>query len=433
MMNNKKQFSITSIFVLYILLGIVYVVDNQVISILLSIAIGGYFLIKSPLHHFYFLIGFVPFEGVLQYNGVSVYFIFLFISIFKQLLYLKRFDLNFLLIISFFLYIIVIQLFFDFKVTSIGDFLVLLSIICFFFVYILSSKKEVNIATIVRVFSFSYFVLISSVIIKFGFSNAGNLNPQSIFRFGENAIEVGGAMEIPIYSGLLISLLVVKNFLKRKFILLSLDNLLILIALIVGLLTVSRSFLLILMAIIVATFIFMIARDLKVFLKALCSLLVVIAIVYLSSYEHINKIIIDYSYRFNHDSGFGIRGEIWNSLFAYFNENPIHYLTGLGIRNYVHVGYQLNLLFSSMMHNLYLDGLASFGIIGVIGITIALLIFYKKNKGKPLKVQLIPLIVFLSYAFTAASFNFLKTWIYLLLVVSIAACGKEVDYGKANT
>ena len=414
---------------LYILLAISSLSGMNMFNTLTTVLIILYFLLSAPHEHFYFLIGFVPFEQVLRFNNVSAYFILLLISVIK-LIYknkYKKYNISGILCL---IYFISIEIFHEVGNISYGELLIVLSTILYFcFFVFLSDDKFYNTTRIVQNFCISFIIIMLHSLYTYGSVNAliqMISTSEEIVRFGNEDTSIGGAMGIPLYSAIVISLLISYYIIK--------PNLNLLVKLIIvffcgisvlfGILTISRSFLL-MMAVWLVFVVFSIFNKQRKRVFIVLILLVLIGIyVYNTNSDSINSIIGNYLYRANKDSGFGIRGKIWGSCFKYMNENSLGYIFGYGINNYVLIGYRKVLLFSALAHNLYIDIIMSIGITGFICLIVQVNQLIKKVKmlfnTKITIMAFAPLFVFLAFGFTALSLSNIKTWIYVLMLVIYA-------------
>ena len=120
--------------------------------------------------------------------------------------------------------------------------------------------------------------------------------------------------------------------------------------------------------------------------------------------------------RIDAGGGTGERADIWLSCFDYLLENPVGFLFGFGSNGYPIIGEKYGLLFSAGSHNLYIDILMSWGIIGCMCVLI-ILHQLRPREGFSVAIQknmiaFLPLLVLLFFCLTAMRSNSMKTVIY---------------------
>ncbi|MEK0313682.1 O-antigen ligase family protein [Cohnella sp. 56] len=412
---------------LYILLAIVSLNNSVIATSIISLIIIIYFLVSKPNEHFYFILGFVPFENLARVGEVNVFFLFLLISLGKLIISNKEAKYNVIGIIGF-MYLVGIEVFNEINNISMGELINVLIIILYFFFFIaLSNVKFYDVSRMIQNYIASYLVVIVQVIVSYGSLNNFMMlvaSESEITRFGEEATNLGGAMGLPIYSAIVVSMVTsyyVLNSCLKPFI----RGLIILIGLtasLIGILTISRSFLMMMIAYLLIIVLSGSGFYKKKIIKVLSLIFAISLVMYFMYSDIINNLITKFLIRVNYDSGVGIRGEIWGSCFVYLKEHPIGYIFGYGIRSYVNIGLINNLEFKALAHNLYLDSIMSIGLVGVACIFYLLSIFRAKLKNTfntPVKlISSMPLIVFLVFGFSGLSLNYLKTWIYVLAFIA---------------
>jgi len=438
---NPEKTNIMFQTLFYLVLALGSLSGNAMVLTSISIVIIIYFLVSKPYEHFYFLVGFVPFERVATFGGVSAYFIFILISTIKIIIENrnKKYNLTGLFCL---LLLCSIEYFTEFGKISNGNFIVLIStIVYFYFLIQFSDTKYFNKLRIIQNICISYVIVIFQVILSYGsFNNFVKMasTDSQIIRFGEEVISIGGAMGIPLYSVLVISMLLSYYILNPKVNLMTKLWMITMcaLALTFGFLTVSRSFILCL-SICVFSYSFSLASKQR---SRVFRVLLLIGffgmLLYLFNMDSINNLINSFLYRESYDSGIGIRGEIWQSCIRYLDDYPLGYLWGFGIRNYVQIGFANNLLFSAMAHNLYIDTIMSVGIIGMISILFILNVFrVRLKKIFHTKMNFIngtPLFVFMAFGMTALSLNNFKTWFYVIMVIIFTYAIDEFETKNAR-
>lgn len=250
--------------------------------------------------------------------------------------------------------------------------------------------------------------------------------------------QLGGAMGFPIYTLTIITLLI-QMLMTRHF---KLWKKTFCIALIVGLffitfLTVSRVYILGLSTMVLLLLMHVMSSKSKSTIFGVligCMVIVLIASNYLSNY--IDIVFNNYIGRMENDGeqgGTGIRGIIYKDCFEYLMNNIECLLIGKGNGAYPLIGAQLHRPFSASAHNMILDGLMSFGIIGSIFIFIVYKNIYKIDQNKyGIKwtiFRVIPLLcIFIMYQ-TSSPFLQDKTYPFLMfLVLNIIHCTDKSEY-----
>ena len=165
-----------------------------------------------------------------------------------------------------------------------------------------------------------------------------------------------------------------------------------------------------------------------------CTVLILIASNYLTNYMDI--VFNNYLGRMANDGGqggTGIRGIIYKDCFEYLLNNVECLLIGKGNGAYPLIGAQLHRPFSMSAHNMIIDGLMSFGIIGSIFIFVVYKNIYKKdrnNYGMNWTIfRIMPLLcIFMMYQ-TGSPFLQDKTYPFLMfLVLNIIHCTDNSMY-----
>lgn len=262
------------------------------------------------------------------------------------------------------------------------------------------------------------------------------------YRFGiKYGGTVGGAMAIPIYSLLILAfsvncLLQGKTKKTTKLVIIAFD----IVAFVFGALTVSRSFFLGLI-ILVALYLISKTEGKGNATKKILAITVVagIACFFVVRYQGVITQVIDNLFNrvtTDNTGGTGGRTEIWGECLTYLCNHPLHLLLGNGTNGYPIVGQLMNKEFSAGSHNLYIDIIMSWGVIGaicVLGIVLTttrpseIVYCIKKNT-----VCVIPFIVLAFFAMTALRSNSMKTHVYFFMTLnfirqSIYDKGEEND------
>ena len=293
--------------------------------------------------------------------------------------------------------------------------------------------------------SFNVSIIIVIVITFNSFGSISSFVQQArqaeyVLRLGSKTVDtLGGAMGIPLYAALAVSLNVIyvtqKNEEKTltKLLLLAFTAL----AVVFGVLSVSRAFYLC-FAVFAGLYALVTLFNKKRYGFSVLLLIAIISviIVFLTS-SNLSWLLNNLIERNNNDSGFGIRGEIWLSCIIFLFQHPLRLLFGMSSNCYADYGAATGLLFSYTAHSFFLDIFMSFGIIGFI----MLLRMFKLMKIKlvnrygPLvdKFSILPFLIFLIYGLTALRTANGKTWIYFLLTYIFAYALKDGQNNDIDT
>ena len=308
-------------------------------------------------------------------------------------------------------------------------------IVLLFLMYLIFSKSEefeIDSITIYNYFVSSYLLMSLYLIGQYhGLSAFINMfmSRIGIERFGGayNTV-LAGAMGIPIYSLLVLSIsvpiLIYRNIglLQRVYIYIG-DA----VALLIGSLTISRSFLLGGSILVFCILIFHSKN--RQFRKKKTLLILIIGIgatAVLWKYSDVFHSIVDsFKYRIETDStgGTGSRFEVAEACVNYLGNHMLALLFGDGAYGYQDVAYARGDLFSLGCHNFYLDMVMSFGIVGAGAIILFIVSFIKHNAIiKKIKLQpylMVPLLVLAAFCFTAMRTNSIKPVIYFFVCFMI--------------
>lgn len=264
------------------------------------------------------------------------------------------------------------------------------------------------------------------------------------YRLGEADVDdgqknqLGGAMGFPIYTIIIVSLslqmLMTRQFkLWEKVLLIGLN----IVLFFVTFLTISRVYILGLSTLVILLFLHMIkSRNLKTILGLSFGLIIVyiIASVYLP--EYMDGIFNSYLARQSNNSdheGTGIRGAIYEDCIKYLTEDVECFLIGKGSSAYPLYGAKIHRLFSWSAHNIILDALMAFGIIGTIILISLYMHLYKREKNRTgLKwtvFRIMPFACYFMMNMTATPFLLDKTYPMLLfLILNIIHCTDKTEY-----
>lgn len=414
--------------------------ENEALMTICVILTIVYCLFAKAESIFYILCGMTMFENVFKINGDIAWFIPLIILAVKLLLSGRgRVMLNTLCSL---VVIFIFELILDAQNGSFGQLLVNLVTITFVFIVF----SNINVLKL-DAFSivFTLLVAFSSVIYYLltmyggiGAFISSFMSSAYAYRFGHSYGEtIGGAMAIPLYTTMLISC-GLTCYLKTKKLTIFKKLLIffgIALSIVFGAMTISRSFYLGLIVTLLFVLFFKSSGNRVAKSFVLICVIVVVVSLFLSNSDVIKKVFSNLQLRLDNgvDEGSGGRTDIWFSCINYLLDHPINLFFGMGATNYILVGEATNELFAAGSHNLFLDFLMSWGIIGSTILIVFLLKTLKRQKEscKTLQHQnFIPLITYVFFAMTALRSCSLKTWLFLL--IAYAFVDNKIYYKKGK-
>ncbi len=412
--------------VLFFVMAQALVKDNGSLMTITVMITIGYCMIAKNENIFYILCGMAMFESVFKIGGNVMWFVPLLILAFK-LLYRDKFRCNSDAVCSLLL-IFCLELLLDFSNGSMGQLVVNLSAVIFvFIVFSKISILKLNAFSIVFSLLIGFLAVIYYLLSMYGGIGAfisSFMSAAYAYRFGHSYGDtVGGAMAIPLYTTMLIScgLTCYLKIDKLRFFQKVLILLAVVVSCIFGALTISRSFYTGLIVTIIAILLFKSSDKKHIKSKMLFFVILAIAFLYFTEADVINKIFSDLQLRLDRGMEIGSKGrmDIWMSSLGYLFEHPLNMLLGMGSTNYVQIGNETGELFSAGTHNLFIDFLMSWGVVGATVLIIFLIRIYRHLRNNSLNFNsqsLIPLITYIFFAMTALRSCSLKTWIFLLIV-----------------
>ena len=263
-------------------------------------------------------------------------------------------------------------------------------------------------------------------------------------RLGEGSVDegqknqLGGAMGFPIYTLTIVTLLI-QMLMTRKYKLWKKLSIIILIGVLffITFLTVSRVYLLGLatMIVILALHLMRSRSTFAIVGFALTIIFIIgLASIYMSDY--IDTVIFNYTGRIEGDggqAGMGIRGLIYDDCLKYLSNNIECTLIGKGNGAYPLIGDAMGSLMSYSAHNIILDALMSFGILGSI---LLIIIYLKAYKIESLRLgikwslfRIMPFIVIFIMWQTGSPFLQDKTYIIIMFfMLNIIHCTDGTEY-----
>ena len=389
----------------------------------------GLVLTQSFEDDFYCYITLIPFsDGVIiyKYNFLPL---FLFLSILKAIVVNRRSLISRmnLLILTLLGLILLTEITYDLQFSGIGIFVTIVSYLVYYSVYCMYANTEKLSRKKLAFYLISSFciALIATFILSGGLQAL--LTASADNRFGELVRELGGAMGIPVYCLLTISILMYYVYHEKKILHIVLLLVLIVSVGILGFFTLSKLYLfglgVIGIFLIISLFNKVYRKKSLIFLGCLVICAIAILFVYPELYyDKIYTMIVRLLSNFT--TG---RDKIYLSCLQYLMENPLVLIFGLGASNYVEVGVSGGYAFEMMAHNILLDGLMSWGILGLSAFIFITVIFVRKSFFKhQAKLNLwgvLPFIVWFCCRMTAGTFNYFIEYVYILIVTQFCFIG----------
>ena len=406
-------------------------------------------IIFEPVEqNFYLIIMLAPFENLMAINGRKVFSIVFILFLLKCLVRDKRISGNNVGCLFAAMYLAAIEVVNAYTVpyANVSPFALLNTIAYVLYFYsVISGLKTQRISVKEMLYSFNISILIVIIV---SFNSYGSINSfiqqakqaEYVLRLGHKTVDtLGGAMGIPLYAAVAVSLNIIyvtqtkgeNGFTKLLFLAITA------LAVVFGVLSVSRAFYL---CFVVFTGLYAVVtlfnKKKYLFSVILLISIVTVIMIFLTSNDFawiLNNLIT----RNNEDSGLGIRGEIWISCIKFLFQHPLRLLFGMSSNFYADYGAATGQLFSFTAHNLFLDILMSFGLIGFI----MLLRMFKLLKNRLIirygklseKYSILPFITFLTYGLTALRTATGKTWIFFLLTYIFAYALKDGQNNDFDT
>lgn len=276
--------------------------------------------------------------------------------------------------------------------------------------------------TVIMIFSFAASIVFTALISDIPLVDYLQSTNEEI-RFGEGARILGGAMDLPIYCAVSLSL-VLSIFVSNGHS--SIVNniiyiLLICTSIVFGALTVSRSFIFAIAIIFLWTY-FSLITDSQYRKRIIPITFLVIAasvVLFWNSREAILNIITKYAQR----SFFATsRTDVYSDCFDYLLTHPLNMLFGTGAFGYHKYGIEHNLAFKMFAHNLILDAIMSWGIVGTTAFGAMIFSYHneiRKSYGKRNMIQYLPLVAWFGIMMTGGTFNYVEPYFYLLILIKM--------------
>ncbi|MBP3308780.1 MAG: O-antigen ligase family protein [Clostridia bacterium] len=392
------------------------------IAIILSLV---YCAIAKIGNCFLLMCGISMFESAFTIQGSNAWFALLVILVIR-IIYKSNFKFKSFAFAGC-LFLFALELLLDFFNGSMGQLLVNLVVVVFVFcIFSNLDKIDVKPFSITCSLSLSFLCVLYYLISMYGGIDkfiSVFMTSNDAYRFGlEYGGSVGGSMAIPLYSAMIISCGLVyliveksKHFFQMLFVAASSF-----IAMFFGAITISRSFFLCMIVLLMFLLVFKGKNSGSTRNKFILITIIVFSLLIFSQLDIFDKIFVDLGSRLNYEISpeSGGRLSIWLACFDFLFSNPICLIFGIGATNYMNIALEYNLGFSAGAHNLLLDLIMSWGIVGA-ALIVCLCVFGLKRVLSPkcqrLMHAFLPLLVYLTFSMTALRCNNLKTWIFLLV------------------
>lgn len=424
-LRNNFSFFHIGLFASLLFLGLSDNTSFSFLAIPAFVILLGFFVCLDEVKQFYILVALIPFYDNLRIASIGIGFLLLLISSIKII---KKYGSTKVTALSVcaLVFVLLNQFFNDFFTVTIGTFVNDIFKLLYFCVFLLFFPIErINRNYIISIFLISLILVQIVIIYHFGGNLAVIALDEEMVRLGEISDDghrnsLGGAMGFPIYTILIITTLLYKVFNRGKY---SFAYLVIILTeIIVTFFTVSKVYILGLAIVCMLLFVYLL-NNLKVLLKFIpVFVLLFLAFAYYEAkYSYIEEMIVSkYTNRISGSDDVSTgRFDIYKSCLEYLSSDITSLLSGDGIKGYLAVGSSIGAKFEMSAHNLYLDGIMSFGVLGFL----SLFYLYWKcinricrshSVAKTNILLLMPIIAYLVMVNTGGSFSSFKTYIYIL-------------------
>jgi O-antigen ligase len=407
------------------------------VLLVLMIVMGLFF--KNDIYCLYTMVALFPFEYALNVSEKSLLVIINLFFIFRVIQLNKQKGIHIIPILSAMIIIILEVLNSGLNGIGLGTLVHWLSIFLYFIIVIVYIDfKKWNQVEMSKYFLTSYLV----VVVATFYASGGNFeifvgNSEDIIisenRFGYDLSNLGGAMGISYYSAINIALMLINLNDGRSTKLYKIISMFaIMVSILIGLISVSRMFFIGLLLIIL----FYILNTLygKAWLKKLFTSLTLF-ISMLTVFFIMNDVfesLLNRLFTRMEEISADSRLEIQIDSLTFLSKNILQGFIGLGANYYPKYGDIYGYLFSAHTHNLYLDGLMSWGITGSIALIMILIYFTKKCKYiNDFEVSLlttIPLLLIAVWFLTAGTFTSFRDYTFIIIGVGTHYLGKRKEF-----
>lgn len=281
---------------------------------------------------------------------------------------------------------------------------------------------------------FSYLIAIFFTILSSQTSLNTYLTTQNAeARFGEDARNLGGAMDVPIYCAVTIAIVIERFISNEKTSLMKKILFIFLLcgSLLFGFMTVSRSFVLGVVAIAGWTYLSLLnnRKYRRWLIRITIVFFLAVGLLYYKYNDAIQNILVKYSQREFFKSS---RSSIYADCLDYLLLHPLNLLVGTGALGYHELGVKQNLGFRMFAHNLLLDSVMSWGIIGAAAMISLICAYCKGMKtlgGKPQLIRFLPFIAWGTFMMVGGTFNYIEPYLYIMILLKLAYCFGKKDTG----
>lgn len=411
---NSMALNIASVLLLSV--GIVFGQASS-ISLAVLLVIINIIFSKSYSEVLYIFICLIPFQNYLTFSGISALPVLLFALVIKMLIFrdLTINKTHFLCALTLIMLEIVNDGF-EMSLWSLASW----SSIALIAIILIDKVNVESIQPWIIVKSF-YISIVAAVFCNLlGYST--DTTDSIVTRLGGQYVSLGGAMGLPLYMLLMSSIMIIMymymkpTIIQRAFIIISL-----VIMNFLGLLSVSRAYLLGAGVIVFCLFLGAFTNKGSVALKLILGSLLLILIVVNVKYDVVMQMTSNYEYRFYAHLNDDGRSRIWLSCWEYLNEHLRATVIGNGPLTYQNEGGSGYAFYLITAHNVYIDTIMAFGIIGTFAILNLYQSFFEKCKqtlGSKINIiTLMPFLALSAYYLTAGSFRYYKTWFYYIMVI----------------
>lgn len=433
---NLRMSSVVRCSVLISALAYSSINANQLYANIVWLLILGNIVLNDDETNLYFLTGLSIFEYAIQFmSSIMIFPLFIVASI--KLLYKKKGQLSRDCFCPLAI-LLVLELINDFFRVPILNMANLISIILYVAILIdMLPNLNIRIDEFSLIYYIAYFIAIISTITTYGsFSTFVYVLRQVDYtRFGGTTRYLtGGAMGIPLYSLIVLSIELTQitkifhaNNLFRKII----SILIMIVTLSIGVFSQSRIFIICIVAIMIWLGLFSFKTRGKSFVPFILLCFMIIIMVFTQG-SLIDEFLARINGRF--ETVFLMDGtsrlDIYLSCLNYLKRNPLRLMFGTGNLYYSILGTAIQQAFSKTAHNLILDGIMGYGIVGFSCI-ILLYTSLSKKLGSKYRyneerfLNSMPLFVLFIHSLTADTFSVCKTWLLLIMLI----CYKYIPVG----
>lgn len=442
----KKSTEKTSILITFLqftallLLALSYLQQNNTLVLIADALVYVIVLTSSPTEDFITYCFFMPFSGLMP-SGIFRLYICVFISIFKLMSSSGKMSSWCLLGI---LYMMSNFIILDFFIGGFSSLLTLMSFMCYIFVIADQHiPSQINCERLARM-SIASSALLLLTMLQASPSLAFFVDSSNIYnKFGETTRDIGGAMGVSLYASVGVAVASVMAVYSR-----GIRKLIYCFSVAFfsyfALMALSRTFFIALAIAVVVLFLSNLRVDIRIkgailwklpvffFFAVMIINFVLSSHNVLTMFDKLEKIMENIS---THSGRFSI----WESIFSFLLIHPLTLLFGGGTNSYMWTDASRDYSFNGFgAHNLYLDILMSFGIIGCFFLIRLIIQCIKDAQKNDLTRKAVvsngvlrfPLAMYFGSQMAQGSFRDLETYIFPLMIC-IVTYGLMKKYGKS--